>query len=133
MGLSFSRRQFLAVTGAAAVTGQSVSKPNFIFFMPETLRADSIGCYGHPLVRTPNLDRLAAQGTRKAEGKSVATGRSPFLLVSLGESRRPPRDRRLRQPGSSHQDSGARFQPPILHLSAAELCTSAVFCARRIP
>src|SRR5689334_19319010 len=64
MGLSFSRRQFLAASGAAAVTAQSASKPNFIFFMPETLRAESIGCYGHRLVRTPNLDRLAAEGTR---------------------------------------------------------------------
>src|SRR5580700_7191897 len=65
MGLGFSRRQFLAASGAAAVGGaQSAAKPNFIFFMPETLRAESIGCYGHPLVRTPNLDRLASEGTR---------------------------------------------------------------------
>jgi Arylsulfatase A and related enzymes len=66
MGLSFSRRQFLAASGAAAAA-QSASKPNFIFFMPETLRAESIGCYGHPLVRTPHLDRLAAEGTRFAQ------------------------------------------------------------------
>ena len=65
MGLSFSRRQFLAASGAAAAAAaQSGAKPNFIFFMPETLRAESIGCYGHPLVRTPNLDRLASEGTR---------------------------------------------------------------------
>ncbi|HQY94651.1 sulfatase-like hydrolase/transferase [Caldilinea sp.] len=37
---------------------------NFIFFMPDELRAESVGCYGHPLVQTPNLDALAAQGTR---------------------------------------------------------------------
>lgn len=37
---------------------------NFIFFMPDELRAESVGCYGHPLVRTPNIDALAAQGTR---------------------------------------------------------------------
>jgi hypothetical protein len=71
MGLSFSRRQFLAASGAAAAgpltSNAANSKPNFIFFMPETLRAESIGCYGHPLVRTPNLDRLAAEGTRFAQ------------------------------------------------------------------
>jgi choline-sulfatase len=39
-------------------------KPNLILFMPETLRAGSIGCYGHPLVRTPNMDRLSSQGVR---------------------------------------------------------------------
>jgi arylsulfatase A-like enzyme len=37
---------------------------NFIFFMPDELRAESVGCYGHPLVRTPNLAALAQQGTR---------------------------------------------------------------------
>jgi len=37
---------------------------NFIIFMPDELRAESTACYGHPLVRTPHLDRLAAEGTR---------------------------------------------------------------------
>src|SRR5690606_21484572 len=37
---------------------------NFVFFMPDELRAESTGCYGHPLAQTPNLDALAAQGTR---------------------------------------------------------------------
>ncbi len=37
---------------------------NFIFFMPDELRAESVGCYGHPLAPTPNIDRLAAEGAR---------------------------------------------------------------------
>ena len=37
---------------------------NFIFFMPDELRAESVGCYGHPLAPTPNINALAAQGTR---------------------------------------------------------------------
>jgi choline-sulfatase len=37
---------------------------NFIFFNPDELRAESVGCYGNPIVRTPNIDRLAAEGTR---------------------------------------------------------------------
>ncbi|MBD3422480.1 MAG: sulfatase-like hydrolase/transferase [Chitinivibrionales bacterium] len=42
-----------------------MSKPmNFIFFNPDELRAESIGCYGHQLVRTPNIDQLAGEGTR---------------------------------------------------------------------
>ena len=32
--------------------------------MPETMRAESIACYGHPAIRTPNIDRLAQQGVR---------------------------------------------------------------------
>jgi arylsulfatase A-like enzyme len=37
---------------------------NFIFIIPDELRAESVGCYGHPTVQTPNMDALAAQGTR---------------------------------------------------------------------
>ena len=43
---------------------QASKKPNIIFYMPETLRAESLACYGHPLVKTPNFDRLARQGVR---------------------------------------------------------------------
>ncbi|MFP4176912.1 MAG: sulfatase-like hydrolase/transferase [Candidatus Brocadiia bacterium] len=37
---------------------------NFIYFNPDELRADVLGCYGHELAETPNFDRLAAEGTR---------------------------------------------------------------------
>jgi len=60
-----SRRDFLKSTSAAMLQPAAAStKPNFVFFMPETLRAESIQCYGHPLVRTPNMDRMASEGAR---------------------------------------------------------------------
>lgn len=37
---------------------------NFIFFQPDEMRAESLACYGHPLIKTPNYDRLAAEGVR---------------------------------------------------------------------
>ena len=37
---------------------------NFIFFQPDEMRAESLACYGHPLIQTPNYDRLAAEGVR---------------------------------------------------------------------
>ena len=37
---------------------------NFILFNPDEMRAESVGCYGHPVSPTPNIDRLASQGTR---------------------------------------------------------------------
>lgn len=40
---------------------------NFILYIPDELRAESVGCYGHPLARTPNMDRLAKEGTRFAQ------------------------------------------------------------------
>lgn len=37
---------------------------NFVFFFPDEMRADSVSCYGHPLVQMPNYDRIAAEGVR---------------------------------------------------------------------
>ncbi len=37
---------------------------NFILFQPDELRAESVGCYGHPVAPTPNIDAFAAEGTR---------------------------------------------------------------------
>lgn len=40
------------------------SGPNFVIFIPDQLRADALGAFGNPHVRTPHLDALAARGTR---------------------------------------------------------------------
>ena len=37
---------------------------NLLFIMSDEHQRNAAGCYGHPLVQTPNLDRLAARGTR---------------------------------------------------------------------
>ncbi len=39
-------------------------RPNFVYIMTDQHRSDWLGCYGHPVVKTPNIDALAAQGTR---------------------------------------------------------------------
>ena len=39
-------------------------KPNILFIMYDQLRADYIGCYGHPTIETPAMDALAARGVR---------------------------------------------------------------------
>lgn len=38
--------------------------PNILFLFSDDQRHDTLGCYGHPIVQTPNLDRLAEQGVR---------------------------------------------------------------------
>jgi arylsulfatase A-like enzyme len=38
------------------------NKPNFLFFITDQHRADHLGCYGNPVVKTPNIDGLAARG-----------------------------------------------------------------------
>jgi arylsulfatase len=41
---------------------QSSDRPNIVVILSDQHRADVIGAAGHPVVRTPNLDRLAADG-----------------------------------------------------------------------
>lgn len=50
--------------GARTVPKREGSQPNLILFFPDEMRADALGSYGNPVCRTPNFDRLAAQGTR---------------------------------------------------------------------
>jgi arylsulfatase A-like enzyme len=39
-------------------------RPNFVLFITDQHRADFLGCYGHPVLRTPNIDRIARNGVR---------------------------------------------------------------------
>ena len=37
---------------------------NVLLILTDQLRADCLGCYGNPIARTPNIDRIAGQGMR---------------------------------------------------------------------
>src|SRR5262245_3255675 len=39
------------------------AKPNIVFVLVDDLRWDGLGCTGHQFARTPNIDRLAREGT----------------------------------------------------------------------
>lgn len=52
-----------ALAGAAPRPRASVPD-NFLLITIDTLRPDHLGCYGNRQVRTPNIDSLAADGTR---------------------------------------------------------------------
>lgn len=66
-----NRREFLA-SSALAVTAaaQSVRRSNVLLITDDQHNASKLGCYGDPLVKTPNLDRLAARGTRFTQAYS---------------------------------------------------------------
>ena len=37
-------------------------RPNFVFIIADDVSHDDLGCFGNPAIKTPNLDRLAAEG-----------------------------------------------------------------------
>jgi arylsulfatase A-like enzyme len=55
----------LSVCALCALRGESSSaeKPNVLFLMSDDMRPD-LGCYGHPVVLSPNIDALAKAGVR---------------------------------------------------------------------
>lgn len=48
----------------SAVSAASPEKPNIVFILADDLGLDGVGCYGSDTRKTPNIDRLAASGTR---------------------------------------------------------------------
>lgn len=56
------------------------SKPNILYIMADEAIAELMGAYGHPVVKTPNLDKLVAQGVR------FDTAYTPFPLCAPGRA-----------------------------------------------
>lgn len=74
-------------------------RPNILWICSDQQRADSLGCYGNPHVRTPNIDRLAKEGARFnlafCQNPVCTPSRSSFLTG------RYPRTTCCRQNGQS--------------------------------
>ncbi|MBN1999472.1 sulfatase [candidate division KSB1 bacterium] len=86
-----SRRSFLK-TSAFAVsafstmtcTASSAKDPNFIVIFCDDLGYGDLGTFGHPTIRTPNLDRMAGQGQKWTNfyvGASVCTPSRAALMT----------------------------------------------------
>lgn len=76
-----SRREFLQSTGGALAAGRR--PPNILFVFADQLRSHELGCYGNPHIRTPNLDRLAAEGVRFTNAISTFPLCSPFRAMLM--------------------------------------------------
>ena len=81
---------FLLLFPVAALAQQASGTPDVFLVTIDTLRADHVGCYGDPDIRTPALDRLCREGVRfsRAFTPSPITNTShASILTGLNPSR----------------------------------------------
>ena len=73
------------------------SQPNIIFILSYDVGQGDLGCYGQKRIKTPNLDRLAAEGTRYTQayaGTSVCAPSRVSLMTGLDMGLSPVRGNR---------------------------------------
>lgn len=78
-----------------------VERPNIIFILSDDLAQGDLGCYGQKLIKTPRLDRMAAEGTRFTQAYSGTTVCAPSrtsLMTGLHMGHSPVRANREIQP-----------------------------------
>ncbi|MDB6026444.1 MAG: arylsulfatase [Verrucomicrobiales bacterium] len=88
----------------AAENGKSITnpKPNFIVILADDLGYNDLGCYGSPLIKTPNLDQMAREGVRFTSfyvGAPVCTPSRAALLTGCYPARVGMGDDLVNQPG----------------------------------
>jgi arylsulfatase A len=73
----------------ATAASRADAPPNVVVFLADDLGWGDLGCYGHPVMRTPNLDRFATEGVRLTQcyaacgvcspsRSAILTGRTPY-------------------------------------------------------
>jgi arylsulfatase A-like enzyme len=85
--VTLNRRNFLVLSGAgllAAGAAPPARRPNIVFILADDLGYGDLGSYGQTRIRTPHLDRMAAEGVRFTQhyaGTSVCAPSRCCLLT----------------------------------------------------
>ncbi len=73
----------IAISGCQANPSRETQKPNIIYIMADDLGYGDLGSYGQQVIKTPNLDRLAASGTRFTNVYTGSTVCAPSRSVLM--------------------------------------------------
>ena len=98
----------LLISACAASQGAEPLRPNIVIIFCDDLGYGDLGCYGHPTIRTPELDQMAAEGMRFTQFYSAAPVCTPSraaLLTGLTGV--------LLGAGAKLRFSGERLRQPI--------------------
>src|SRR5882757_795627 len=87
MHLKSLRLIVITISAFAWVSNCSAAdKPNIIVILADDLGYGDVGCYGATKVKTPNIDKLAAEGLRFTDGHCTsATGTPSRYSLMTGE------------------------------------------------
>lgn len=91
----------------AAHVRREFGRPNIIYICSDDLGYGDLGCYGQKMIKTPNLDRMAAEGSRFTNfyaGSAVCAPSRCSLLTGLHSGHafiRPRGKQRMRDEGST--------------------------------
>ena len=67
----------------AAASSTTAAPPNVVFILTDDLGYADLGCYGQKIIRTPNLDRMAAEGMRFTQHYSGSPVCAPSRCVLM--------------------------------------------------
>jgi len=88
-----NRREFLA-TAAGLASPRPSRPPNIVLVLLDDLGSGDLGCYGQKHIRTPNIDRVAAEGQRFTDcyaGGAVCAPSRSVLMTGLHTGHTPIR------------------------------------------
>ncbi len=73
----------LASAASTTLAADVVSKPNIVFILADDLGYGDLGCYGQTKIKTPNIDRMAAEGIRFTQFYAGASVCAPSRCVLM--------------------------------------------------
>jgi Sulfatase len=96
----------LALATCSSPVCAAEAKPNIVFILADDLGYGDLGCYGQTKIRTPNLDRMAAEGMRFTNfyaGSTVCAPSRCTLMTGKHLGHATVRDNMQRKPGAEGQ------------------------------
>lgn len=111
-----------------AALSLSARQPNVVFILADDLGAGDLGCYGQTKIKTPNLDRMAAEGIRLTQhysGNAVCAPSRCVLMTGKHPGHAIVRDNRGMASGAKVKKEGGRPETEGQHPIPAEDVTLA--------